>query len=215
MWETSRSDTKSSGSLPRGQTLKTVSLLGQRCQTPGTHWCDLFLFHLTLRGCLDNSTQWIISPSYLLREFCTFGGYAILEIKLNAHPHWAHLACHRGLATAAEGGDPAGARPWEQTALSMLISLGTWKSSILMRKWNQLIFNFSRLRQRDISLRQILGLWPQRTLCSLCFVSAARSSERQTWAWRTRGSLPCTVKDGWSEPTVRSGIQETPNGSSF
>lgn len=190
MWETSRSDP---GCLPRGQALGTWSRFGQRRQTPITR--DLFLLRLILGGHLDNSTQWIISPSYLLREFCTFEGYVILEIKLNARLRWAHLACRWRLATGAERRDAARARPWEQMALKRIVQV----------QCMEIIHLDEQMKSADLLLQSFED--NERFLC----IRLEACDPKGHFALSVLSRQP--VKDGWSEPSVRSGIQETPAGS--
>lgn len=146
-------------------------------------------------GHLDNSTQWIISPSYLLREFCTFEGYVILEIKLNARLRWAHLACRWRLATGAERRDAARARPWEQMALKRIVQV----------QCMEIIHLDEQMKSADLLLQSFED--NERFLC----IRLEACDPKGHFALSVLSRQP--VKDGWSEPSVRSGIQETPAGS--
>lgn len=156
-------------------------------------WLVSAPFHT--RGHLDNSTQWIISPSHLLREFCTFEGYVILEFKLNARLRWAHLACCRGLATGAEGRDAARAGPWEQMALKHIVQV----------RCMEIIHLDEQMKSADLLLQSFEG-----NEIFLC-IRLEACDPKGHFALSVLSQQP--VKDGWSEPSVRSGIQETPAGS--
>lgn len=87
----------------------------------------------------------------------------------------------------------------EGNGFKHLVQFQTWKSSILMRKWNQMIFSFVSLKAMRHFSTSDNGLVTLNDTCSLYFALAAVSSEQQTWAWRKGASLRCTVKDSLSQ----------------
>lgn len=97
------------------RSVKRVSLSWAKVSTPGTCSMGLVSVSSSTPACLANSSWKIINLSYLLSRLCTFGGYIILEIKLNVHSHWVHLTRLPGPVLQTREKKPPGlgcARKW-------------------------------------------------------------------------------------------------------
>lgn len=142
-------------------TLQELSLIWANVSTLSSVHVTLSASSCT-KGCLDNSIQRIISQS-CLRGFYTFGGYIILQIKLNSQHTELIWNVSQGLVLQL----------WEK----MSPRLGLARKWLLMPSLVWVLGNYPSLqgneirwsvtlpiwRQRDISLHQKIGSWPQRT----------------------------------------------------